>query len=189
MHYDIRPTILRGDPDKHLLELYHDSMATAVHECDLAFPVGLLLVTSKSPKPYKKAVEKIATFFQREMGFDFPQYQAFEYSHSHRFPRTVMTDADLRSFLWYDTDKFNRGLNQWPSIGACSFRFKRFKDCEAWVIDWVWIHPYERRHGHLTKTWPFFKAMFGEFGITNPVSPSMRAFWEKMQRLNQVPRR
>jgi hypothetical protein len=156
-------------------------MASEVDACDAPFPDELLLVTSKSPRSYKMAVEKMAKFFQREMHFDFPQYLASEYSRNYDYPRDVKTDADLRAFLWYENDLFNRGPNEWPIIGAAGFRFKRLKDGDAWVIDWVWMHPYERRRGHLKTAWPFFLSMFGNFRITRPVSASMVKFVRRMQ--------
>jgi hypothetical protein len=138
------------------------------------------MVTSKSPRSHKRAVERIAKFFQREMHFDFPQYEASEYSRNI-YLDDAKTDADLRAFLWHNKEVFNQATNEWPIIGVACFRFKRFKDGGIWVLDWVWIHPYERRRGHLKMAWPFFKSMFGDFGLTPPVSPSMANFVRKMQ--------
>lgn len=177
----IRPPVLRGDDETHLLKPYHDSMSPEVNACNVAFPSsGLVMVTSKSPRSYKKAVERIACFFQREMHFDFPQYGVFEYSRNV-YLNNAKTDSNLRAFLWHNTDVGNQEENKWPIIGAACFRFKRFKDGDIWVFDWVWIHPYERRRGKLKMAWPFFKSMFGDFDFTPPFSPSMANFVHKMQ--------
>jgi hypothetical protein len=180
-YYDIRPPVLRGDDDTHLLKLYHESMSPEVSACNVAFPSsGLVMVTSKSPRLYKRAVEQMSKFFQREMHYDFPQYSASEYSRDV-YLQDVKTDADLRAFLWHNNDVSNQSENEWPIIGAGCFRLKRFKDGKIWVFDWVWIHPYERRRRNLTMAWPFFRSMFGDFGLTPPVSPSMAAFLRKIQ--------
>lgn len=180
-YYDIRPPVLHGDKETHLLQSYHESMSTEVNACNVAFPSsGLLLVSSNSPISYKKAVERIACFFKREMQFDFPQYSAYEYSRKY-YLNDAKTDSDLRAFLWYNNDISNHVVNNWPIIGAGCFRLQICKDGDIWVFDWMWIHPYERRCGHLTMAWPFFRSMFGDFGFTQPVSPSMVEFVQKMQ--------
>ena len=183
-YYDIRTPVLRGDDDTHLLKPYHESMSPEVNACDVGFPGScLVMVTSKSPRSYKRAVERMAYFFQREMHFDFPQYGASEYSRNV-YLDDVKTDADLRAFLWYNNDISNLADNEWPIIGAGCFRLKRYIDGEIWGFDWVWIHPYERRRGHLKMAWPFFKSMFVDFEFTPPFSPSMANFVRKMGESN-----
>ncbi|HTU33969.1 MAG TPA: hypothetical protein VMF66_09220 [Candidatus Acidoferrum sp.] len=49
----------------------------------------------------------------------------------------------------------------------------------AWQLAWVWIHPFERGHGWLSRAWPAFKAEFGDFTVQRPVSAAMKAFLAK----------
>lgn len=184
-YYDIQSPVLCGDKKDHLLQPYHASMHAEVTVCNVAFPDGLLLVTSKSPKPYKQAVERIAWFFKREMRYDFPQYAATEYDRSPYSDQK--TDADLRAFLWFEDEHSDRAANEWPMIGAAAFRFKGSKKKQLWFFDWVWIHPYERRQGHLERTWPFLCGMFGDFALTEPVSYSMQSFLVKMNQKDENP--
>ena len=102
-YYDIQSPVLCGDKKDHLLQPYHASMQAEVAACKVAFPNSLLLVTSKSPKPYKQAVERTAWFFKREMRYDFPQYAATEYDKSPYWDHK--TDANLRLScgLWMNT--------------------------------------------------------------------------------------
>lgn len=50
----------------------------------------------------------------------------------------------------------------------------------AWSMTWVWLHPFERRRGHLSKVWPFMTARYGSFAVDRP-SPAMRAFLTRHQ--------
>src|SRR5688572_24337734 len=115
-YYDIQSPVLRGGKKDHLLHPYHASMQAEVAACTVAFPNGLLLVTSESPRPYKRAVECIAWFFKREMRYDFPQYAATEYDVSPYWDQR--TDDDLRAFLWFEDENSDRAANEWPMIGA-----------------------------------------------------------------------
>ena len=63
-YYDIQSPVLCGDKKDHLLQPYHASMQAEVAACKVAFPNSLLLVTSKSPKPYKQAVESHSLVLQ-----------------------------------------------------------------------------------------------------------------------------
>ena len=174
--YDIRPPVLGGDKASGNLCRYADSMDEEVNSCNESFPKsGLCMVTMGSPLSYKKAIETIGVYFIRELGYDFRPFTVAEYSNRiYRSPSERTTDENTRSFLWYNPHERHPGHR--PSFGACTFRLRR----SMWSLKWVWIHPYERRRGRLSKAWPFFRSMFGVFVPDPPLSPGIIAFMRKV---------
>jgi hypothetical protein len=122
---------------------------------------------------YRKAVEKIAYFFRREFGYDFPPYTA-----------TENTDADIDGtnpsvvFMWLGRDVDWSGNKKAIAYGACGFG-RDFNDKHRWCLSWVWFHPYERRRQHLSNAWPYFHERFGAFSIDTPLSLEMQVFLKK----------
>lgn len=122
----------------------------------------LTCVGRRSPASQKKAVELMATYFRREFGYDFVQYSANEF----------LDDSETLAWLWatgYPQD--------YTIIGGGCFRKREWKDLpNAWAMQWIWLHPYFRRKGILTRAWPVFTAMFGPFDVEEPVSNAMDHF-------------
>ncbi len=87
----------------------------------------------------------------------------------------------MRAFLFIDPEESCQW--HWQTFGAACFRFRRFKkkDDSLWVFAWIWLHPYRRRQNHLTMVYSFFRAMFGDFAVQEPVSTDMLAFLEKTE--------
>ncbi|MBY0425574.1 MAG: hypothetical protein K2Q22_08065 [Cytophagales bacterium] len=133
---------------------------------------GLIEVSVESPKSHKIAVEKIAHYFKREFRFDFLQYSSDEVD-------------DVISFLFIDIDyKDQTNQNKWrlQTIGAVCFRLKfpsEFNQ-KIWVLDWIWLHPYDRNKGILSKYWDKFIYRFGPFWISHPLSKSMSSYISKI---------
>jgi hypothetical protein len=100
-------------------------------------------------------------------------------STGRSFLEERQTDDTLRAFLWHHAGAEYSSETGWPIIGAVCFRFRK-----KWTLDWVWIHPYQRRKGHLTHAWPVFKNMFGDFAVMKPLSSAMNSFLPKMQGLD-----
>lgn len=174
-YYDIRPVVLKGDRNTGSVQRYHESMSQVVQRCRSGFPAGVCMVTSKSTLPYKKAVETIAVAFTREMGYDFRPFSASEYSNRiYRRPDARTTDENTRSFLWFNEKEGYRG--HWETFGGCTFRLMG----DIWMLMWIWIHPYERRKGHLSAAWPFFQSMFGIVVPDPPMSPELLSFLKKV---------
>lgn len=134
-------------------------------------PFGLYhphIVTTKSGKRIRKAVEQLALYFKREFGYDFVQYSAKETLHQDR------------AFLWSDSTPHN-GRMQEVVYGACCFRWRKYKNHpHGWAMAWCWFHPYERRKGHLSDAWPYFQARFPGFTCEGPFSPAMTGFLLKV---------
>ena len=120
---------------------------------------GTLEVTRRSPLKYRKAVQRFAEYFQREFEYDFPQFWAKE-------------QEDYVAYLLF-SDHYH------VHCGACCFRRRNYKDIgPSWAMQWLWIHPYFRRRGILTKTWPQFDR-FKPFVIERPISEAMIGFLKK----------
>lgn len=130
-------------------------------------------VLYNSPLRYKKAVETIARYFMREF-----QYDCLQYCHLERCPNTV-------AYLWNElvTTNYAPYNHVGRVFGACCFRYRDekwgIKENPYWALQWIWIHPFERRKGHLTKALPFFKQCFGDFNIEHPLSEAMQKFVSK----------
>ncbi|MCK4120398.1 hypothetical protein ACI2UK_27030 [Ralstonia nicotianae] len=121
-----------------------------------------------------RAVEKLARYFKRELGFDFVQFEAAETPGA---PDFVPYEAYLFHELARDKLTENQPAPQ-RVVGACCFRWREWEGREpGWSLDWVWMHPYFRRRGHLNGAWPSFQKRYGhEFHIAPPLSIEMQAF-------------
>jgi len=116
-------------------------------------------VGSNSPKWKRAAMYERARQFQREFGYDFPQWEP----PNGRDPEAI-------GFLFSDAEG--------RIVGACAFR-PEWPGAPTWRLDWVWICPSERRRGHLTGQWDRFEQRFGHFAISEPISPAMASFLQK----------
>lgn len=122
-----------------------------------------ILVCRNSPENYRKSVERFARYFLREMNFDFIQYEAEE---NFLFPGY----KPYHAYLFHNRTRF---------LGACCFRFNELAT-PSWCLDWVWLHPFARRNGHLKNTWPLFCEKYGRFNISEPLSDGMKNFLHKI---------
>lgn len=136
-------------------------------------PPQLIPIMSSSPKHWRNAVYAMAYYFNREFDYDFVQY-AKPGTEVYSEPCEVC-DEFVRAFLW-TTKISSRELS---AVGACCFRQRTSKRGRHWGLQWVWIHPFQRRKGLLTGTWPFFKLLFGNFYPEPPLSENMDAFLRK----------
>lgn len=127
---------------------------------------GTYRVTVSSPSSHRRAVWKNARFFRREMGYDFTQY---EYEGRE-------TDATHVAFLWPHREAigFDKSWNV-PCVGACCFRVRE----SGWGLQWVYFHPFYRRRGLLSESWPGFVREFGAFDVERPISEHMKRFLAK----------
>lgn len=128
-------------------------------------------VSVTSPFEIRKALEQFARYFKLEFHYDDIQYYADEH------------DEECIGFLFTESalDIITEDHKQMPTrcSGGCCFRREQFEDGCKWVLFWVWIHPFFRNRGILTKHWKKFLEQFGEFIIEQPLSDAMRSFLEK----------
>jgi hypothetical protein len=135
---------------------------------DPPLPYDVSLVLPGSPRTWRRAVYRMAQFFKWEGGYDFTQY-GYDGQEDDWAPAFVWHRGELDGERWSDT-----------AFGACCFRWREWTDAPpGWALQWIWLHPYERSHGHLTAAWPFFRARFGDFLVEPPLSRAMKGFLAK----------
>lgn len=125
-------------------------------------------LTYKSPNKVKQAVELMAVYYRRELGFDFPCYGA-ESSLDDKNRMFVITRTDP----WYH--KMNQGL---LAIGFCQFTKGYYNNIDPaiWMLSNIWIHPLFRGKGELQQEWRRFCDIFPPFTVQRPISKTMKAF-------------
>ncbi|MDO6777458.1 MULTISPECIES: hypothetical protein [unclassified Shewanella] len=123
---------------------------------------GLRKVTDASEISQKQALEQFATYFKKEMHYDYVQYDANNHS------------SDTVGFLFTESamDICTEEHSEMPTrcIGGAAFQ----NVSGTWVLCWVWFHPFFRGKGLLSRQWKQFCSEFGEFAVDTPVSPSMK---------------
>lgn len=131
-------------------------------------PYGLNLVGYAEGIKIRKCVELFAKYFRREFSYDFIQYSVF--------PEKKNEDMLTKPYLFGEIEY---GFN-YVSYGACCFRYRGQEYWNNirphWALQWIWIHPYKRNQGLLTKYWAYFEERFGNFMIEEPRSKSMENF-------------
>lgn len=116
---------------------------------------GPLRVERRSPRLWKQ-VGQFSQYMQRELQHDFPMFDV------------AMQGDGVAAYL------FGYG-GFW--VGACTFRDTAGAGmAEAWLAEWIWLHPYVRRRGLLTKAWPAFSQTHGDFLLLAPLSDAMEKF-------------
>lgn len=128
-------------------------------------------VKDNSPLEIRTALEQFARYFKAEFHYDDVQYYADEH------------DEDCIGFLFTESalDIVTNEHTQMPTrcSGGCCFRKVRFKDGDRWVLYWVWLHPFFRNRGILTRHWRRFREQFGDVIVEMPISSSMQSFLDK----------
>jgi hypothetical protein len=122
-------------------------------------------ISPRSAIGARKALEKLAYYFRREFQYDFILY------HS-----AAPMDPRDRAFLvtWQYHDHR-------AAIGAIVFRWRKYEDApHDLALQWLWLHPYLRRHGLLSTCWPSLREPLGDFYIEGPTSRAMADFLTKM---------
>lgn len=120
-----------------------------------------VVVTPSSPKSNRNHVERFARYLLREMHYGGIQFEAVEQPTSIGY-------VPYRAYLFSAEDRY---------VGAACFRFKPDHCPQTpWLFDWVWLHPYFRRQGHLAALWPDLTPQFGQFRLSEPISPAMQNF-------------
>jgi hypothetical protein len=105
-------------------------------------------VMPNSPELLRVHVELFARYFLREMHMDGVQFETAETAESPGYVR-------YQAYLFAIQDRF---------IGAGCFRYRDYQDpARPWVFDWMWLYPYFRRQGHLTRAWPTLRSELGNF--------------------------
>ena len=166
-------------------------MAENPHEheanCAQAYNAPFMVIGPQSPLSWLKAIEEMAYYFKRELMFEFPTYSANE-----RFKPELQRD---RVLVFHRTEVLGHKptprnpkdfINAYTFFGAIGVRWRKWECAPAsWSLPWVWLHPYERRRGRLSKAWPFLLKMFPNPYVEPPISPAMSAFLKKVGHTEQ----
>jgi len=137
-----------------------------------------VLVNYKSNMKYKVIVEKMAYHLKREQHYDFATYTANEDPSDESY-------SEYEAYIFLENDLNLKEIND-PTkslgIGACCFR-KRIgvNDKYFWSLAWIWMHPYYRHRGTLTKHWEYFTKKYNDFYIEPPYSLEMEKYIEKIK--------
>jgi hypothetical protein len=116
------------------------------------------LVTSKSRMPLREAAENCNTFLIREHGYK-RQFDRYD------------DDQKYLAYVWGEPAEGRVAI-----YGGCCFRFREYEKESAYDMQWIWLHPYARRRGHLSAAWPYFRKRFGAFLVEPPYSDGMKLF-------------
>ena len=146
----------------------------------LGYPVqGLIEINKSSPIQLLDSLEQFAKYFKREQGYNFVQFDAKDINDPN---------SPFLGFLFAES-----GLNQMteehgnytPSllVGGGCFRYETLANNETRAkLDWIWLHPYNRNSGNLSRYWPQIKSLANDskgFLLELPVSKPMRTFLKK----------
>jgi hypothetical protein len=168
-HYEIKLPFLRLSQNPHESEAPNDA--------------PFLVVGPKSPMRWRKSIESLACYFRRETGYDFPPYIAQETKYSNELGRDRVLAIHKKTLI---TDF----VEVYYFVGAIGVRWREWDDApSSWSLSWAWMHPYERRKGHMTRSWPHLLKMFPEPWIEYPLSDSMKCFLKKVDYMNVVEKR
>ena len=144
------------------------ALAKTMSKYSLDLPTGEFpesaTVTPASRLGLRRNVERFAEYFKRELKYDISLFCARESSKSP-------------VFVPYEGHLFHVPADDMPGmkvryVGAAVFRRRE----AHWVMQWVWIHPFFRREGHLSRSWRDYQARYGEFVVEGPYSLDMQAF-------------
>lgn len=120
----------------------------------------LVEVNYYSPFLLKKALHQCAIYFQREGYSDWCHYD--------------IDEKDFVGFIFLDND--------YPhAVGGCVFRKRKYENiAEPFnTLHWIWLHPYVRDKGILSRHIDFFNKKFGYWYPELPHSRAMESFVKK----------
>lgn len=132
-------------------------------------------VNKNSDFEIRSALEKFARYFKAEFRYDNLQYSADEH------------DEDCICFLFTESamDVCTEKHTQMPTrcFGGVCFRKTQSDNGEKWILYWVWLHPFFRNRGILSKHWKHFRTQFCDFIVEPPLSSAMQSFLGKHNQL------
>jgi hypothetical protein len=160
--------------EQYEIRLPYVRLVTNVHDKEAPEEALFQVVGPGSPRKWRVEVERLAYYFRREFGYDFPPYTADEAD----FGSGLVKDRVLVFFK----ATFNRRMEDVLYFyGAIGVHWRVWADAPAsWSIAWVWFHPYERRKGHLTSAWPFLIRTYPDLWVEHPLSKAMEEFLKKV---------
>lgn len=128
--------------------------------------VDSLRVTSNSDFDSRMAMYKLCIFFKREFHYDSFQYAPFW---------ALENDDECHAYMW--TVEKNHTKIKSVVIGGFCFRKREWG---GYGLQWIWIHPYMRNTGLLTRHWKAMQEKFGDFYVEPPLSHGMENFLSRL---------
>lgn len=148
-----------------------DFTITLPTSIDYHSPSDLIFIDKNSAYDLRRKLQTFAYYFKRELKFDFIQYQASEHLEGPGTYRGFLFTSFAYDLLEEDEP------TPYRLYGGGLFRWQEREDSEPnWELDWIWLHPFFRHRGILTKNWPILLREFGKFDIARPLSADMERF-------------
>lgn len=125
-----------------------------------------LRITSKSCRDSRLAMLKLCIFFKREFHFDSFQYAPFW---------ALEDDEECYAYVW-TVEQYHIKIK---SVVVGGFCFRK-REWGGYGMQWIWIHPYIRNIGLLSRHWKEMENKFGkDFYAEPPLSHGMENFLNK----------
>lgn len=134
---------------------------------DLEFPQEVLYVTSESSLKHREELEKLARYFKREQRTDIVQFEAEDDGNQYPYKGFLLLEH-ARDLMEEDEP------TPFRIFGGGCFRERTQKTYQTWILDWVWVHPFFRGRGFVSKLWDDFTYEFGDFLVEPEYSLAMR---------------
>lgn len=124
---------------------------------------GHALIRATEDMRLRRIVEAFGKCFRRELGFDFPPFSAelVDFYGNRNEAEVVLFDAQ------------EVGATFPIAAGAAGLSVVQGKR----VLDWIWLHPYERGRRLMGYAWADLEAVYGnDFLVRAPLSGAMKGF-------------
>ena len=132
---------------------------------------------------HKDVLEVYAHYFRREFRYDFVQFSASEESIKYNYTTQKYERNDFVGWLFTCSENSYRdSIGMVKTVGGCCFRYREYSNAPpGWALCWIWLHPYYRQRGILSKNWKLFQQEFGQnFDVEPPFSKAMASFLSKV---------
>lgn len=127
---------------------------------------GHAMIRATDDMRLRRIVEAFGKCFRRELHFDFPPFEA-EFVDFYGKPNK----ADVVLF-----DAQEMGATFPIAAGAAGLSMVQGDR----VLDWIWLHPFERGERLMGYAWADLEAAYGDdFLVRNPLSGAMKGFLMK----------
>ncbi|MET8681854.1 hypothetical protein ABZW18_30800 [Streptomyces sp. NPDC004647] len=127
---------------------------------------GHALIRATDDKRLRRIVEAFGKCWRRELGYDFPPFDADFVDHEGRLNRAEVVLFDAQETM--ATFAIAAG-----AAGLSMVEGRR-------QLDWIWLHPFERGRRLMGIAWTDLEAAYGnDFLVQPPLSHAMRGFLER----------
>lgn len=128
---------------------------------------GHVMIRATDDMRLRRIVEAFGKCFRRELHFDFPPFSAelVDFYGQRNEAEVVLFDAQETTRATFPI-----------AAGAAGLSLVQGKR----VLDWIWLHPFERGECLMGFAWADLEAAYGnDFLVRNPLSGAMKGFLTK----------